>query len=165
MFVTVQVSLYLQHNTWFPVLSWRCGKEMFSKSPKNNTDLPISMDSTRLSFNVFSSCTKKLSRCETSSFTKQPGLVSKRTKPKFSVVVSKWCCHPLGALVAIQVSLHFPSNAQLREFDWWSDMERFFQHRMKKSSRNVRHCHFHVLCQSQHERNSRSHDRKCSSKE
>ena len=77
---------------------------------KNNTDLRFSMNSTRLSFNVFSSCTKKLSRCfrfptlrrsstctttmivslcETPFVTKQPGSDSKRSKPNSSIVFSK----------------------------------------------------------------------------
>ena len=65
----------------------------------------------------------------------------------------------------VQVSLDLPHNTWFTVLSWWRDKEMFLQHRTKKSSSNVRHCHFHVLCQSQHQCNSRRHDRRCSSKE
>ena len=67
---------------------------------------------------------------------------------------------PWRTLVTVQVSLYLPYNTWFTVLSWRRDKEMFLQHRMKKSSRNVRHCHFHVLCQSQHKRNSRRHDRR-----
>ena len=72
---------------------------------------------------------------------------------------------PWRTPVTVQVSLDLPHNTWFTVLSWRRDKEMLLQHRMKKSSRKVRHCLFHVLCPSQHKRNSRRHDRRCSSKE
>ena len=102
--------------------------ELCNVVTKNNTDLPFSMNSTRLSFNDFSSCTKKLSRCfrfptlrrsstckttmivslcVTPFFTKQPGSDSKRSKPNSNIVFLKVILPtPWRTLVTVQLSLY-----------------------------------------------------------
>ena len=158
------------------------------QSPRNNTDLPFSLNSTRLSFNVFSSCTKKLSRCFRFPTLQEIVLMRNRNDRVFVCVDSllheaTWfglqavktqfqhrCLKmilplPWRTLVTVQVSLALSHNTWFTVLSWRRDKEMFLQHRMKKNSRNVRHCHFHVLCQSQRERNSCRHDRRCSSEE